>query len=1442
MADSRILEVLIAADDHRMLSANAEAWWLVQNDVFVPFESFLTEKSKQLFLEHLSNSDTSWFLSFFSNEPETAYLTRIDPDESSGGNATIRIVLTRLDILMEEHLRQNDALISYDEMLSFYDDLYYEYLPETDQVILYNTRQSHFTQGIMPLDEFRRELEQKCHAEALPALQEWMDHLRKGTPRFKLSIPCNIINREDQGVHSVIVRGSQTRHHNGKPAQVGTVHPVRERTNEENEVTYDALTGAVSKEHITRIAQDRINRLKAEGTAIAILDVDFFKHVNDNFGHQQGDEILRQMTAIMQDELKSAGLVGRIGGDEFMLLFYHVSGETELRAYLRSIKSVVGATLDQVTVSIGAAVYPNDAANYNDIFMVADYCLYLAKEKGRNRYIIHTLAKHPPVDEIRKIQADGERNLVKGRDDLPLGEALVQMQFMVQYGKQPAITSMLNEFAARANLPLVSLWRRDDRSLIAVGGKEKNDVDALRKYFENHAPDELWISRYVCDGMCVMNTVDKPEEGYLEVREPLTACEIGSYIYIPFDDADGIPAALIFAVVHRKVFWNQQQYSHFRLFADTLARCRLGDFTGGKRYRFPDAARIAMENLEQPFAVYQTVDGQMNTLLVSNGFCRLLGYADREQAIYNMDNFIYRGIHPDDKARIMEANRRFTESEEEYDVVFRTKAGVKTDYHVIHAHGKHLYPVEGVRISQVWYMDEGPYVEGDESAGSGMNQLINSALHEESILKATHYDELTGLPNLAFFFKLCEVERARILRGGNQGILIYFDLGGMKYFNHRHGFAEGDQLLKAFAGLLIRIFGKDRSCHVAGGRFAANTIEGMEEEQLQQLFAEAEKMNGGNTVPVMAGIYSTGVEDVPVSSAYDRAKVACDTIRKSEKSAFCYYSAELRDWARRRRHILGNIDRAVAERWIRVYYQPIVRAVNERVCEEEALARWIDPEEGFLSPAEFIPHLENVGLIYKLDLCVLDQVLEKLQGQQKAGVNLTPHSINLSRADFDACDMVEEIRKRVDASGVGREMIAIEITESVIGSDFEFIREQVNRFRSLGFPVWMDDFGSGYSSLDVLQGIQFDLIKFDMSFMRRLNEGEKGKIILTELMKMATFLNLDTVCEGVETEEQFRFLQEIGCSKLQGYYFSKPMSLEEIRQKSRLGLGTGFEDPDTSDYFETIGRVNLYDLSVIASQDEQSFQHAFNTVPMGIIEIQGDGARFVRSNPSYREFMRRFFGIDMSTAMHDYVKYSVAFMNNIVRKCCEQDSRSFYNEKMPDGSIVHSFARKIGENPQTGDMAVAVAILSISEPSEGESYADIARALAADYYNIYVVDLDTERFIEYTSPVGVEEMAEERHGTDFFQASREATMQRIYEEDREMFLTWFTKENVVRELDEQGVFTTTYRLIDTGTPMYVNMKITRLQGTNRIILGVSIIDSQMKQQAQMQNKKENGSL
>ncbi|MGX8706078.1 MAG: EAL domain-containing protein, partial [bacterium] len=477
---------------------------------------------------------------------------------------------------------------------------------------------------------------------------------------------------------------------------------------------------------------------------------------------------------------------------------------------------------------------------------------------------------------------------------------------------------------------------------------------------------------------------------------------------------------------------------------------------------------------------------------------------------------------------------------------------------------------------------------------------------------------------------------------------------------------EGDKLLKAFALVLEQTFEYENCCHINADRFAIFAKEAGLEGKLKRVFEKAKSLNGGKSLPVRVGVYLSSLEDVSASSACDRAKMACDAIPFSDASIINYYSSKMRNEIKKRRYILSHIDRAIEEKWIQIYFQPIIRAVNEKVCDVEALSRWVDPVQGFLSPVDFIPALEDAGLIYKLDLYMVEQLVVKLRHQMDAGYPVVPHSINLSRSDFDACDIVEEIRKRVDAAGVPRDRITIEITESIIGSDFDFIKVQVERFRKLGFPVWMDDFGSGYSSLDVLQSIKFDLLKFDMSFMRKLDEGENGKIILTELMKMATALGVDTICEGVETEAQVRFLQEIGCSKLQGYYYSKPLPLETVVERYKAGIQVGFENPEEAAYYETIGRINLYDLAVIASGEAHAFHNSFNTIPMGIIEVRGDQSRFVRSNQSYRNFVRDNFGIELVNEGAVFHKSSSVFMRNVVNVCCEKGLRSVYDERMPD--------------------------------------------------------------------------------------------------------------------------------------------------------------------------------
>ena len=863
-----------------------------------------------------------------------------------------------------------------------------------------------------------------------------------------------------------------------------------------------------------------------------------------------------------------------------------------------------------------------------------------------------------------------------------------------------------------------------------------------------------------------------------------------------------------------------------------------------EKYSFSETERSLMEGSAIPFAVYQFIDERVVTLVLSDGFCRLFGYTDRAKACFDMDNDMYKNVHRSDAARVADAALRFAVDGGSYDVIYRTANG-KGGYRLIHAHGEHSYTDTGIRLAQVWYTDEGECGEDEVITERTVSDAIKSALYEESFLKASYYDHLTGLPSMTCFFEFADSAKLRIREKGCTPVVLFTDFCGMKYFNHRFGFAEGDRLLQSFARLLADRFGSDCCSRIGQDHFAAVTEDEGLEERLRQLFDDCTRINEGRTLALHVGVYKHWFDGIAASMACDRAKSACDMLSGVLSSDFRCYDMSMKEAEDKQQYIIANLDKAIQERWIKVYYQPIVRAVNGRVCDEEALARWFDPVKGFMSPGDFIPVLEEHRLIHKLDLYVVDCVLQKIKTLGGAGLYLMPQSVNLSRYDFDSCDIVEEICRRVDAAGISHSMLTIEVTESVIAKDFEFMKQQIDRFRERGFAVWMDDFGSGYSSLDVLQSMKFDLIKFDMRFMQSFgkDETDKSKIILTELLRMANSLGIDTVCEGVETEEQVRFLRETGCSKLQGYYYEKPVSVERILEKYAKGIQIGFEDPYESEYFENIGRVNLHDLSSVSAGEVKGFGNYFNVLPMAVIELCGGLIRFARSNRTYRDFMQRFFGItinDKAESFRDNDKAGESPFLKAVLHSCGTDENVFVDEHLPGNITVHSCMRRVAVNPVTGTVAVVVAVLSVTRAEQGTTYVNIARALAADYFNLYYVDIENDTFTEYSPRASIDDLAMERHGEDFFGASRKDALKYIYREDREAFIKAFTKENILSALDSEGTFKATYRLLSGGEPIYVIMKAMRMQhDRGHIIIGISSIDQQMKEKAMLEDIRRN---
>ncbi|MDE7226913.1 MAG: EAL domain-containing protein [Treponemataceae bacterium] len=440
---------------------------------------------------------------------------------------------------------------------------------------------------------------------------------------------------------------------------------------------------------------------------------------------------------------------------------------------------------------------------------------------------------------------------------------------------------------------------------------------------------------------------------------------------------------------------------------------------------------------------------------------------------------------------------------------------------------------------------------------------------ENYIIRTTEKDPLTELPNMAYFRTLCEAEKARLSAKGESAAFIYIDIVNMKSYNSRFGYPEGDRLLMETATVLQNTFANMPVSRISEDHFAVMTSAAQHKQLLEDFQRRLRQIGKGNPTEIHAGIFQDNGEiAADIITAMDYARLACLTLRGNYTDSVCYYDRKLMKEYDDRQHVLANFNQALEERWIKAYYQPIVRAQTDEVCNFEALARWIDPQRGFLSPAAFVPVIEDYNLGVRMDLYMVEEVCREYEVRRQGGLTPVPVSLNFCRTDFDQRDMVAAVAEIADKYHVPHDMLIIEVTESGFSRNASDLQEQINRFHELGFKVWMDDFGDGYASLNVLQDMNFDLIKLDIGFMRNFNPSGKNGVILRALLSMAKDLGIHTLAEGIETEAQFAFLKQYGCEKIQGFYFGKPTPTDELLKQVKQGTALKNESPETAASFE----------------------------------------------------------------------------------------------------------------------------------------------------------------------------------------------------------------------------------------------------------------------------------
>lgn len=409
-------------------------------------------------------------------------------------------------------------------------------------------------------------------------------------------------------------------------------------------------------------------------------------------------------------------------------------------------------------------------------------------------------------------------------------------------------------------------------------------------------------------------------------------------------------------------------------------------------------------------------------------------------------------------------------------------------------------------------------------------------------IESDNFDKYTGFISLnAFTNRTQEI----INKDSEKISFACFQAKDFKNIEYIKGKDEGVKTIYSFAKILKSEFNDTLCARIERDNFVCYGLSKNIKEKAQLVIDKTNQLFNDYKLDVKCGIYHSNKLDA-ASDAVNKASLACDKALTTIDS-IVEYDKKLQNDLIRKNYIIDHIDEAIQNNYIKVYYQPVIDTKNESIVGFEALSRWIDPVYGFLNPGEFISALEENNLLYKLDLYVLEEVCKNLRYQLDRGYSVCPISFNLSRNDFFKMEPLNQTIDMCRKYNIRHSLLNVEITESVTMVNKELIKNNVSKYQKNGFEVWMDDFGSGYSSLNILKDFDFDEIKIDMEFLRKFDK--KSKIIVKSIIDMCKELGVRTLCEGVETKEHLDFLRENGCDRIQGYYYSKPLPYEEVVAK-----------------------------------------------------------------------------------------------------------------------------------------------------------------------------------------------------------------------------------------------------------------------------------------------------
>lgn len=439
-----------------------------------------------------------------------------------------------------------------------------------------------------------------------------------------------------------------------------------------------------------------------------------------------------------------------------------------------------------------------------------------------------------------------------------------------------------------------------------------------------------------------------------------------------------------------------------------------------------------------------------------------------------------------------------------------------------------------------------------KNSSPGIMRLRAGNAIEKSKVRFLEYDFLTGIYGQQKFYQA--TRELLDQRAGANFAFIHFDIDRFRIINTLYGSKEGDRLIHFVAGAIRKVMtAYSRGTYGRLGGDVFGMCVPYEDGAaiyhiLEGIRAEIRKHSVHYYLETCAGIYLVDDPDMEVAAMHDNAEIAAAQCKGQYMVHDVLYTEEIGQKVLREQHIIDEMDAALAEQQFIVYFQPKYQLKKMAPYGAEALVRWKKPGGEIVLPNEFIPIFERNGFITKLDYYVWEKVCQFIDSELSQGRNPAPISVNVSRVNLYNPDFMDSLIDLIHRYHIPPHYLNLELTESVFSEDAELIQRAVNYLHDVGFTILMDDFGSGYSSLNILKDVDLDVLKIDMKFFSKGNTAEKGAKIIEAVIRMAESLDMMVIAEGVEEKHQVDFLNDLGCDYIQGYYFGRPMSQDQYEK------------------------------------------------------------------------------------------------------------------------------------------------------------------------------------------------------------------------------------------------------------------------------------------------------